>query len=596
MNAVGRDPEGAWSDAALAIALFAIHPFALGGVIVRGSPGPLRDRVCTLVRDLLSTGSPVLRVPIHVTDDRLLGGLSLAATLGAGRPIFERGLLAQADGGVLLLPMAERLEPRVTAQLCAALDRGELAVERDGTSASVKCRVGVVALDEGMDGEGVPTALCDRLAFRIDLSGLDAQGGDASLHTDTLEGARSRLHDVAIDDALLEAICQSGLALGIRSLRGTLLATEAARAHAALAGRTRVEEEDAAAAARLVLGPRATCLLGESADSPSKDSSTEPPPSHVEGEAPEASEAATKPEPDRQQEVVLQAAKSGIPAGLLDDLVVGRAPRDHAKNGRHAGATCTSTSGGRPAGTRAGDAGRGDRLSIVETLRAAAPWQPLRRRQGVASEYARQRIEVRKEDFRVNRFVRRTETCVIFSVDASGSAAFQRLAEAKGAVERVLADCYVRRDHVALISFRGTAAAVLLPPTRSLTRVRRTLAELPGGGTTPLSAGIDAALALALESRKRGRTPIVVFMTDGRGNVARDGSPGGPQATADALASARSVRAAGVRALFLDTSPRPRPEARLLATTLGARYLPLPYLDAAGISRHVQSMSAGDAP
>jgi magnesium chelatase subunit D len=202
-------------------------------------------------------------------------------------------------------------------------------------------------------------------------------------------------------------------------------------------------------------------------------------------------------------------------------------------------------------------------------------------------------VEIRKEDFRLTRFQQRTETSVIFSVDASGSAALQRLAEAKGAVEQVLGDCYVRRDHVALIAFRGREATLLLPPTRSLARVRRCLADLAGGGTTPLASGIDAALALSLEARKRGKTPVLVLMTDGRANVARDGREGGAVASADALASARAVRAAGVRALFLDTAPRPRPAAKLLATEMGARYLPLPYVDAVGISRQVQSLAEG---
>jgi magnesium chelatase subunit D len=232
-------------------------------------------------------------------------------------------------------------------------------------------------------------------------------------------------------------------------------------------------------------------------------------------------------------------------------------------------------------------------LNLVETLRAAAPWQRLRRRPdgSRAPGNVGTVVEVRKEDFRVTRFQKRSETTVIFAVDASGSAALQRLAEAKGAVEQVLADCYARRDHVALVAFRGTTATLLLPPTRSLARVRRRLADLAGGGTTPLAAGIDAALTLALEARKQDKLPLVVLMTDGRANVARSGNERSA-AGEDALASGRAMRAAGVRALLLDTAPRPRPEARLLATAMDARYLPLPYLDAAGISRQVRALAS----
>jgi magnesium chelatase subunit D len=151
----------------------------------------------------------------------------------------------------------------------------------------------------------------------------------------------------------------------------------------------------------------------------------------------------------------------------------------------------------------------------------------------------------------------------------------------------------VRRDQVALVSFRATHADLLVPPTRSLARARRCLAEMAGGGATPLASGLDAALALALDARRRGRTPLLVVMTDGRANVARDGVGGSIPALQDALASARAIRAEGVRALFIDTAPRPRAEAKQLANEMAARHLPLPYLDAQGISRQVRSLATG---
>jgi magnesium chelatase subunit D len=179
-------------------------------------------------------------------------------------------------------------------------------------------------------------------------------------------------------------------------------------------------------------------------------------------------------------------------------------------------------------------------------------------------------------------------------VDASGSSALQRLAEAKGAVEAVLSDCYSRRDHVALIGFRGEGATLLLPPTRSLARVRRSLAGLAGGGATPLASGIEAALRLALEVRKKPQAPIIVLMTDGRANVTRPSSelstPDG-----DALASARAVRSAGVLSLLLDTGARPTARSSKLAVEMGAQYLPLPYVNAAAISRGVHEL-AGARP
>ncbi len=202
------------------------------------------------------------------------------------------------------------------------------------------------------------------------------------------------------------------------------------------------------------------------------------------------------------------------------------------------------------------------------------------------------RIEVRRDDFRIVRFQQRTETTTVFVVDASGSAALHRLGEAKGAVELLLADCYVRRDQVALIAFRGREASLLLPPTGSLVRAKRCLAGLPGGGATPLAAGIDAAVALADSIRRRGRTPVITLLTDGRANIGRDGTGGRPQGESEALDSARRLRATGIAALLVDTSPRPNPFASRLAEAMGARYVPLPYADASALSRAVRAAAA----
>jgi len=596
LSADAPDPAAVWADAALAVELLAVDPFALGGVLVRAWPGPPRDQLCTWLRELLP--GPLLRLPLHITEDRLLGGLSLAATLRTGRVVAEQGLLAQADGGAILAAMAERLEPQVTSQLCAALDRGELTVERDGITAAAACRIAVVALDEGIEDERVCEALRDRLALHLSLTELPP-GSAAQEAPDParVERGRALLSQVELDDEVAEVLCQTALALGIGSLRAPLLAARVARLHAALEGRTRVEDPDAAAAARLVLGPRATCvpeLDEEQSEQPPAESEPESEPDDTTALEPPDSSEKTDPKKSAKpplEEIVLEAAKSAIPAGLLDALALGQAPRSSPRSAGQAGALRSSTQRGRPAGVRPGLPEGDKRLNIVETLRAAAPWQQLRRRERQDARPAGvQRVEIRKDDFRITRYKQRTETSVIFAVDASGSAALQRLAEAKGAVEQVLADCYVRRDHVALIAFRGTGAALLLAPTRSLVRVRRSLADLAGGGTTPLAAGIDAALSLALDARKRGQTPVLVLMTDGRANVTRDGGEGRAKAAADASASARAVRLAGVRALFLDTAPRPQPPTRLLAAEMGARYLPLPYLDAVGISRQVQSL------
>jgi magnesium chelatase subunit D len=244
---------------------------------------------------------------------------------------------------------------------------------------------------------------------------------------------------------------------------------------------------------------------------------------------------------------------------------------------------------------RQGRPRRGERLNLVETLRAATPWQMLRGGRPFDSAEGDDagRVQVRSEDFRLRRFVRRSQSTTIVVVDASGSAAFQRLAEAKGAVELLLARAYVSRARVALIAFRGKAAELLLPPTRSLTRAKRRLADLPGGGGTPLAAGMDMALALAKAERAQERTPILVFLTDGQANIGLDGAPGRPAAEADAMAASVRVRQAGVAAAWLDTSPRPRPGGDRFAKAMGAAYRPLPYANAQSVTDIIDDLRPG---
>jgi magnesium chelatase subunit D len=240
---------------------------------------------------------------------------------------------------------------------------------------------------------------------------------------------------------------------------------------------------------------------------------------------------------------------------------------------------------GRPIGARPGDPRSGARLALLDTLRTAAPWQKLRAKTAPAHV----KIHIRREDFRVKRHAERKRVTTIFVVDASGSAALHRLSEAKGAVQHLLAQCYARRDQAALISFRGTAADLLLPPTRSLTRVRRQLARMPGGGGTPLAAGIAMAEDTADQAARRGDTPVIVFLTDGQANVTRDGVGERARAEKDAFANAQRLAKHGFASVVIDTSPRPQIRAQRLAQELGARYMPLPSADPARVAQAVQA-------
>ena len=609
----------AWDETEWVAHLCARAP-AGTGVHVRARPGPARDRFLALLREALPQGACLRRCPAGIGDARLLGGLDLAASLAAGRSVIGRGLLAEADGGVVLVGGAERLDAGLAARLAAVLDDGEVAVERDGFSTRHPARIGLVLLDEGEDetdaaggATSVPATLRDRLAFHLDLDALPAGGDPGVMPGPGLSDAALPLTQV------LEALCGTAEALGVASPRATLLALRAARGCAMLRGRAEASEADVVLAARLVLLPRATRLPASSATEPESspaetadapDTPSDPGEAQssaadsdpAEGRAGDAPEPPSTDEPETASpgdaaSAVIAATLAALPPSLLARLGAIGASAKGTEAGRAAGRARASQHG-RPIGSRAGRPEGGARLDLVATLRAAAPLQALRRRDALPGRAAvpgraaapgrAGRLEIRAADLRVQRRESTPRATTLFVVDASGSAAMSRLAEAKGAVELLLAECYVRRDQVALLAFRGVGAELVLPPTGALARARRCLAALPGGGPTPIAAGLDAAASLAAALRRRGAAPLLVVLTDGRANIARDGTADRARATADALDAARRLRATGLPALLIDISARPQPQAAALAEAMGARCLFLPRADAAALSRAIR--------
>ena len=593
-----------WSLAVQAAALLAIDPSGLAGARIRAGAGPVRDAWMSLLQSLMGDAA-WKRMPVNITDERLLGGLDLSATLSAGRPILQQGVLADVNGGTLILAMAERLPSATCAKLAQVMDSGEIHIVRDGIDQRRDSRFAVIALDEGVSEEEVLLpGLRDRLAFDLDLRSVswqEVRDYPANLiSSEEIVAARSRLFDVNIGDDLLEAVCGTAMVLGVDSARATLMTLSAARANAALNGDADVSADvgahDVRAAAELVLAPRATRLppapQSESSSEQEQENQHQPdqePPPPEEKNSPEDDSTESDPDPSSEQnphaleDQILEATKAAIPAGLLSQLLAGGVRR-RASSGK-SGAAVKGGLRGRPSGSRRAMPAHGSRLHLMDTLRAAAPWQKIRK---ATAKNQQAKIQVRAEDFHVARIKQKTATTTLFVVDASGSSALNRLAEAKGAVELLLADCYVRRDQVALIAFRGKQAELLLPPTRSLVRAKRSLSGLPGGGGTPLATAIDTAASVAEGLQRRGLSPVIVLLTDGRANVARSGSGGRELAFSEAMDAARQLAVMQMSVLFIDTSPQPQKAAAELAAAMRARYMPLPFAGAASVSQAVR--------
>jgi magnesium chelatase subunit D len=548
-------PADAWIRARLALDLLGIDPSGLGGLRLLARAGPVRDRFLAAVPRALAP-RPCRRLPPGVSDEALFGGVDPLGTLAAGALVRTHGLLG-VEPVTLILPMAERATESLAARLATTIEAGNC----------------IVALDEGAGTDAaLPPALAERLALHLDLDGLP-QGACPDLDETDLRAARALLRGVRAGSSAIAALTGLAAELGISSLRAPWLALRVARSAAARESRAEVSEADLLVAATLVLGPRAVTVP------PDHPGDELPPPPE---ECPREDGSTPDPVPGLIHDVLLEAAKAVLPKNMLERLAT---DANSAARGGSGGARRRGNRRGRPLSARVGPLDGAARIDLVATLRAAAPWQLLRRR----ARPPDRSLLIARDDIRVRRFEEHSDRLLILSVDASGSAAAARLAEAKGACELLLEEAYVRRDNVALIAFRGMKAELLLPPTRSLLQVKRRLSALAGGGSTPLASGLRAALDAAEAARARGLTPALAVLTDGRANVGLDGIAHRETAGADALLMARALSARRIPAVVIDMGQRPQRQLAELAAAMRAVYQALPRADARHISASISA-------
>jgi len=553
---------------------------------------PLPNDAAVALRPL-----PLIELPLGATEDRLLGALHLEKAL-RGERAFEPGLLAAANRGILYVDEVNLLPDHLVDVLLDAAASGMHRVEREGLSLSHPARFVLIGTMNPEEGELRPQLL-DRFGLVVDLSDLTevedrvevvrrrlAYEGDAAAFVtawsdaDAAEAqrivrAQALLPRVQVPDMLVRDLSERCLAAGVQGLRADLTLCKAACAWAAYQGRTAVESADLGAVAELALAHRRT-----RPPEPPGGPRTEDRGSKIEDRGLKREDRGSRIEDresrgdDRQpfsspplgasvnhlSSSIVHPPSSILhpPSSILHPLPSTLLPSAGLFASRPRPALAGSVAEGRWRKGRAARHGPivgsvppryvgGSTVAWAATLRAAAPHQAERREFGAGEQ-----ILVRAADLRS--WPRRIPggCLLLFVIDASGSmAAWKRIQQTKSAVLALLVQAYQHRDRIAFLAFRGTAAEMVLPPTRGLRTSRRVLEGLVVGGTTPLAQGLMAAGRFIYHQRRRqSRPPIwTVLLTDGRANVPL----GLGDAWQDSLGQAQALRTCGAEFLVVNT-------------------------------------------
>lgn len=574
-----------WDRSALCAVLALAQPELFGGIVIRAGASPVRQKWLEAFHRLAPGDKPPVIVPASVAPDRLYASWSLARSIASGRPVQQPGLIDEAAGSTLVINMAERIDRQVAALVSAAMDenheRGHVAF----------C---ALLLDESDELEaGIPDILAERVAFHVDLNAVSLRDAVPFEYSrGNIELIKSNIDKTVAGDKWIKVIVETCLSVGINSMRVPLFCLATSRALAALNDETELLQEHVSLACQLVLAGRNLVQSGEPQQSPEQQAQSSEEPaseaqnadaeaSHDQGRADQADEEETSAggQDSLQNEIVEAVTNAAVEMRPPESKRLER--KEGGVSGR-SGELGYAFDRGRPDRVVRYQPGKG-RVDVLATLRAAAPMQAMRGRTGPGDS-----LKLRKDDLRTKRFKRRKQCSVIFVVDASGSSAMHRMGEAKGAMESLLSQCYARRDLVSLVAFAGYKSEIVLPPTRSLLRAQRKISALTGGGPTPLAHALATASTLALSERSRGRTPFLVFMSDGRGNISLEGEPDRARSAEQASGLAKRFVRGQVSSVYFDTSRRPDPRSKALSDDLGAQYEFLPMASAGKVSAIVR--------
>ena len=590
-----------------AMMLLAVDP-SLGGVVIPAAVGSGKSTLARAFADILPEETPFVELPLNVTEDRLIGGVDLEATLAKGERVVQHGVLSKANDGVLYVDSLSLLDSSAVSHVMDAMSRGAVLVEREGLSEVHPAKFMLIGTYDPSDGE-VRMGLLDRIGMIVPFTTQNdyrarklivncVLGKNKSEDTEDelkmlkglIEAAKEQLPLVSMTREQMQGLIQSAVSLGVEGNRADVFAIKAAMASAALAQRADVDEDDLKLALKLVLVPRATRMPQQEEEVMDEmPPDEEMPPDTPESEDQDAPEDSSDPNeedeqeetPDMIEELMMEAVETELPDNIMN---ISLAAKRKSKSGSRGEAL--NNRRGRFVRSQEGEM-RSGKVAIIPTLISAAPWQESRKQERKKKfGKVNTALVINKEDVRIKKFRDKSGTLYVFMVDASGSMALNRMRQAKGAVSHLLQNAYVHRDQVSLISFRGKEAQLLLPPSQSVDRAKRELDVLPTGGGTPLASALFLGLETAKQARTKGVSQVMfVLITDGRGNISLQSlyEQDAPKATKEEVEKeieglAATIFAEGIASVVIDTQMNylSRGEAPKLAEKLGGRYFYLP--------------------